>query len=89
MSASDHSLDGWREEMRSAYLYRVMAEAESGTPRAELFRGLAVEAENQARSGRVKPGPRRPSTHPTCARAWSLRWCAATARVPCARCWWR
>jgi len=48
MSASDHSLDGWREEMRSAYLYRVMAEAESGTPRAGLFRGLAVEAESQA-----------------------------------------
>ena len=48
MSAGDHSLNGWREEMRSAYLYRVMAEAESGTPRAGLFRGLAVEAESQA-----------------------------------------
>ena len=49
MSDSENSLGGWREEMRSAYLYRVMGEAESGTPRAELFRGLAVEAENQAR----------------------------------------
>ncbi|MDP2639415.1 MAG: VIT1/CCC1 transporter family protein [Betaproteobacteria bacterium] len=48
MSGSEHSLEGWREEKRSAYLYRAMAEAEAGTPRAELFRGLAVEAENQA-----------------------------------------
>lgn len=49
MSGSENPLDGWREEMRSAHLYRVMGEAESGTPRAELFLGLAVEAENQAR----------------------------------------
>jgi len=48
MANSEHSLDGWREEMRSAYLYHVMAEAEAGTPRAELFSGLAREAENQA-----------------------------------------
>jgi len=48
MSDSDHSHGGWHEEKRSAYLYRVMAEAEAGTPRAELFRGLAAEAENQA-----------------------------------------
>lgn len=48
MSESKNFLDGWREEMRSAYLYRAMGEAEAGTPRAGLFRGLAVEAENQA-----------------------------------------
>lgn len=48
MSGSEHSQEGWNEEKRSAYIYRVMAEAEAGTPRAELFRGLAVEAENQA-----------------------------------------
>jgi len=48
MSDSDHSQEGWHEEKRSAYLYLAMAEAEAGTPRAELFRGLAVEAENQA-----------------------------------------
>jgi VIT1/CCC1 family predicted Fe2+/Mn2+ transporter len=48
MSDSEHFQDGWHEEKRSAYLYRVMAEAEAGTPRAELFRGLAAEAENQA-----------------------------------------
>jgi len=49
MSEAAGSLDGWREEMRSAYLYRVMAEAEAGTPRAQLFQGLAGEAEGQAR----------------------------------------
>ncbi|MBE0612597.1 MAG: VIT1/CCC1 transporter family protein [Burkholderiales bacterium] len=48
MSAGEHSMEGWFEEMRSAYLYRAMAEAEAGTPRAELFLGLALEAENQA-----------------------------------------
>ena len=48
MSESGNALDGWREEMRSAYLYRVMAQAEAGTPRAALFSGLAAEAEGQA-----------------------------------------
>lgn len=43
-----HELDGWREEKRSAYLYRVVAEAEAGTPRAALFSELAREAEKQA-----------------------------------------
>lgn len=45
--ASDAS-DGWEDEKRSAYLYRVMAEMEKGSPREPLFRDLAVEAENQA-----------------------------------------
>jgi VIT1/CCC1 family predicted Fe2+/Mn2+ transporter len=48
MSGNEHSREGWHEEKRSAYLYRVMAEAEAGTPREALFRGLAAEAENQA-----------------------------------------
>jgi vacuolar iron transporter family protein len=48
MADSEHSQEGWYEEKRSAYLYRVMAEAENGTPRAALFSGLAAEAENQA-----------------------------------------
>jgi VIT1/CCC1 family predicted Fe2+/Mn2+ transporter len=41
-------LESWQEEQRSAFLYRVCAEAESGTARAELFRRLAGEAEAQA-----------------------------------------
>lgn len=40
--------DGWREEMRSAYLYRVVAEVEAGTPRQALFNELAAEADGQA-----------------------------------------
>ena len=43
-----NSLEGWREEKQSAYLYRVIADCERGTPRAQLFRSLADEAENQA-----------------------------------------
>ncbi len=41
-------LESWQEEQRSAFLYRVCAEAEAGTTRAELFRRLAGEAEAQA-----------------------------------------
>jgi len=43
-----HELDGWREEKRSAYLYRVVAQAEAGTPRQALFSELAHEADKQA-----------------------------------------
>lgn len=42
------SHDAWREEKRSAYLYRVIADCERGTPREALFRSLAVEADDQA-----------------------------------------
>ena len=41
-------LESWKEEMRSAHLYRVIAEFEHGTARESLFRELANEAENQA-----------------------------------------
>ena len=56
-------LESWTEEQRSAYLYRVCAEAEAGTPRADLFRRLAGEAEAQAAIWRAqltasgKPAP--------------------------------
>jgi len=58
-------LESWREEQRSALLYRVCAEAEAGTTRAELFRRLAGEAEAQAAIWRAQltarghepPGP--------------------------------
>ena len=48
MSDAQAALAGWGDEMRSAYLYRVVADAEAGTPREKLFRGLAAEAEGQA-----------------------------------------
>ena len=41
-------LESWREEQQAVYLYLVCAEAEAGTPRADLFRGLAGEAAAQA-----------------------------------------
>lgn len=41
-------LESWREEKRSAYLYRIVSDAESGTPRQILFLELAQAAERQA-----------------------------------------
>jgi VIT1/CCC1 family predicted Fe2+/Mn2+ transporter len=41
-------LASWRDEKQSAFLYRVLAEAERGTPREALFRDLAAAAETQA-----------------------------------------
>jgi VIT1/CCC1 family predicted Fe2+/Mn2+ transporter len=43
-----HALESWKEEKRSAYLYRVVAQCERGTAREALFRELANEADNQA-----------------------------------------
>ena len=56
-------LESWTEEQRSAFLYRVCAEAEAGTARADLFARLAGEAEAQAAIWRAqltasgKPAP--------------------------------
>jgi VIT1/CCC1 family predicted Fe2+/Mn2+ transporter len=63
-------LESLREEQRSAFLYRACAAAEEGTPRAELFRRLAGEAEAQgaiwraqlASRGGPAPGPYTPDT---------------------------
>ena len=41
-------LESWTEEKRSAWLYRVVSDAESGTPRQLLFLELAQAAEAQA-----------------------------------------
>ncbi|MEO8536689.1 MAG: VIT1/CCC1 transporter family protein [Betaproteobacteria bacterium] len=58
-------LESWTEEQRSAFLYRVCADAENGSARAELFRRLAGEAQAQATIWRAQltsrghppPGP--------------------------------
>ena len=42
------ALESWREEQRSAWLYRVIAECEAGSSRAALFRELAQAAEEQS-----------------------------------------
>ncbi len=41
-------LHGWSEEKRSAYLYQILAEAEAGTTRQDLFLKLAQAADQQA-----------------------------------------
>jgi VIT1/CCC1 family predicted Fe2+/Mn2+ transporter len=47
-ASSADAVAGWADEMRSAYLYRIVADAERGTPRERLFRELANEAAGQA-----------------------------------------
>ncbi len=42
------ALASWKEEKRSAYLYRIVSDAECGTPRQMLFLELAAAAERQA-----------------------------------------
>ena len=69
--------EGWFDEMRSAYLYRVIAEVERGTRRAEMFAGLAREAEDQAaiwakNAGLASVPPFRPDTR-TRVVAWLAR----------------
>jgi VIT1/CCC1 family predicted Fe2+/Mn2+ transporter len=41
-------LENWKEEKQSAYLYRAVSDAESGSPRQLLFLELAAAAEKQA-----------------------------------------
>jgi VIT1/CCC1 family predicted Fe2+/Mn2+ transporter len=43
-----HELDSWVAEKRSAYLYRILSDAESGSPRQLLFLELAREADEQS-----------------------------------------
>jgi VIT1/CCC1 family predicted Fe2+/Mn2+ transporter len=43
-----HEFDSWKEEKRSAYLYRILSDHESGTPQQLLFLELAKEADDQA-----------------------------------------
>ncbi len=41
-------LENWHEEKQAAWLYRIVSDAESGTPRQVLFLELAQAAEKQA-----------------------------------------
>ncbi len=43
-----HALESWIEEKRSAWLYRIVSDTESGTPRQVLFLELAQAADKQA-----------------------------------------
>jgi vacuolar iron transporter family protein len=46
---STQALASWHEEKRSAWLYRVVSDAESGSTRQVLFLELAKAADDQAR----------------------------------------
>lgn len=48
-------LEHWRDEKRSALLYRVLAETERGTSREALFADLARAAELRVAGGRREP----------------------------------
>ncbi|MDP2267109.1 MAG: VIT1/CCC1 transporter family protein [Thiobacillus sp.] len=60
--------ESWREEKRSAWLYRVVAQCEHGTTRESLFNELAQSADDQAdiwlaaitQNGGQAPAPYRP-----------------------------
>jgi VIT1/CCC1 family predicted Fe2+/Mn2+ transporter len=56
----ENSPDNWKEEMRSAFLYRHLSRIEEGTPREKLFRSLAEAAERQARVWSSTPAEYRP-----------------------------
>jgi VIT1/CCC1 family predicted Fe2+/Mn2+ transporter len=45
---TSHALGSWAEERQSAWLYRRVSDAESGTARQHLFLELAAEADRQA-----------------------------------------
>ncbi len=60
MSSNDGALD----ELRSAYLYRIVAELERGTVREALFRELAESAEGQAKIWAEKSGNPLPAYTP-------------------------
>ena len=63
-----HELESWLEEKQSSYLYRLVSDAESGTPRQLLFLELARAADTQAdlwvaemkKTGITLPGPYSP-----------------------------
>lgn len=74
-------LSSWQEEQRSAFLYRVCAEAESGTARAELFRRLAGEAEAQATIWRAQLTARGHAAPPPFAPDFRTRTVAALVRA--------
>ncbi len=48
MTHGPNPLEGWNEEKQSAWLYRIVSEAERDSGRAALFQELGKAAEQQA-----------------------------------------
>ena len=72
-----HTLSSWQQERRSAYLYRIIAQAEPMPSRRELFERLAREAENQAElwaREAAKDGLRVPPAYRADLRAHIVAW---------------
>lgn len=72
-----HELDSWRQEKNSAHLYRILSDAESGTPRQLLFLELAREADEQAglwAQEMRKAGMAAPDHHAPAARVRIVAW---------------
>lgn len=72
-----HALEGWAEEKRSAWLYRIVSDCESGTPRQVLFLELAQAAEHQAGlwvAEMAKAGVAPPATYQIDARTRLVGW---------------
>ena len=67
-----HALESWIEEKRSAWLYRIVSDAESGSARQVLFLELAQAADTQAalweaemrKAGIAIPASYRPDARP-------------------------
>jgi len=71
------ALESWTEEKRSAWLYRVVSDCESGTPRQVLFLELAQAAERQAglwAAEMAKAGLRPPAAFTPDARTRLIGW---------------
>jgi VIT1/CCC1 family predicted Fe2+/Mn2+ transporter len=49
MTQGSNPLEGWHEEKRSAWLYRIVSESEKDSGRAALFKELGQAAEEQAK----------------------------------------
>jgi len=74
-----HELDSWKEEKNSAYLYRILSDYESGTPRQLLFLELAHEADEQSKlwaNELRKQGKPVPETYRPTHRARTVAWLA-------------
>ncbi len=72
-----HALEGWAEEKRSAWLYRIVSDCESGTPRQVLFLELAQAAEHQAGlwvAEMIKAGVTPPAAYQLDARTRLVGW---------------
>jgi VIT1/CCC1 family predicted Fe2+/Mn2+ transporter len=59
------SLDSWREEKQSAWLYRELADCEPDPAIARLYRALAEAAEGQAQKWQAASGERAPAFSPS------------------------